>query len=154
MVLYDPMERPLLQLVTSHPATDKKLFPRRAPRWAGDISKLSDAQLRSIHAFTQFGINNLRGETGTVQMNGNEVSRTAQMVAQEYPHRGSGAFGGLSEQDRRQQRYAQAEATLEQIESEMDTRQIQAGAVGTGGTAGGGGTASPDLDFISDGGSQ
>jgi hypothetical protein len=46
MVLYDPMERPLLQLVTSHPATNKKLFPRRAPVWANDITKLSDAQLR------------------------------------------------------------------------------------------------------------
>lgn len=133
MVLYDPMERPLLQLVTSHPATDKKLFPRRAPRWAGDISKLSDAQLRSAHAFAQFGINNLRGETGTVTMNGNTVSRTAQIVAEEYPS-GTGTFGGLSAERRREQQYAQAEATVTQLENEMDRRGISSGTAQPGQT--------------------
>lgn len=127
MVLYDPMERPLLQLVTSHPATDKKLFPRRAPSWAGDISRLSDAQLRSVHAFTQFAINNLRGETGTSSYNGNEVSNTAIMVAEEYPNTGQGVFGGMSEEERRQANYRQAERTEEQLRQELDRRGVSTG---------------------------
>lgn len=132
MVLYDPMEQPTLQLVMSHPATDKKLFPRRAPSWAGDISNLSDAQLRSVHAFTQFAINNLRGETGTVSMNGNEVSQTAEIVATEYPHTGTGAFGGMSQQERRQRQQRLAERTEEQLRQEIENRGIS-----TGGVAGG-----------------
>lgn len=128
MVLYDPMERPLLQLVTSHPATDKKLFPRRAPPWAGDISRLSDAQLRSAHAFAQFGINQLRGETGTESFNGNQVSSAAVRVAEEYPNKGSGAFGGLSEQERRERRYRQAENNEERLRQELESRGIRSGA--------------------------
>ena len=128
MVLYDPMERPLLQLVTSHPATDKKLFPRRAPAWAGDISRLSDAQLRSVHAFTQFAINNLRGVTGTSSLNGNEVSNTAIEVAENYPNTGNGAFGGMSAEERRQANYASAERTEELLRQELSQRGVSTGS--------------------------
>lgn len=127
MVLYDPMERPLLQLVTSHPATNKKLFPRRAPSWAGDISRLSDAQLRSIHAFTQYAINNLRGVTGTSSFNGNEVSNTAIQVAEEYPNTGQGVFGGMSEQERREAAFASAERTEEDLRRRLDRRGVSTG---------------------------
>lgn len=123
MVLYDPMERPLLQLVTSHPATNKKLFPRRAPPWAGDISKLSDAQLRSAHAFAQYGIQNLRGVTGTSSFNGNQVSNAAIRVAEDYPHTGQGAFGG---EDQQAQQRARAERNEERLRSEMQERGISA----------------------------
>lgn len=128
MVLYDPMERPLLQLVTSHPATDKKLFPRRAPPWAGDISKLSDAQLRSAHAFAQFAINQLRGVEGTTSFQGNTVSETAVRVAQDYPNTGVGAFGGLSPEERQQQQYAKAEANVDRLEREAQQRGVSLGA--------------------------
>lgn len=123
MVKYDPMERPVLQLVTSHPATDKKLFPRRAPPWTGDISQLSPAQLRSIHAFTQYAINNLRGVEGTVSFRGNRISESAMRVMEDYPHQGVGAFGGDPER-RRQRRYNRAEASLDQIESVMNQRGV------------------------------
>lgn len=127
MVKFDPFDQPLLQLVTSHPATDKKLFPRRAPPWAGDISQLSDAQLRSAHAFAQYGINQLRGVTGTEQFRGNRVSSAAVQVAEDYPNTGVGAFGGMTEEERRQDRYSKAEANLQRLESEMNTRGIRAG---------------------------
>lgn len=127
MVLYDPMEQPLLQIVQSHPATDKKLFLRRAPPWAGDISKLSVAQLRSCQAFAQFGINRLRGETGTVSMNGNTVSRTAQIVAEEYNNTGTGAFGG-DPQRRQQMKEAQAQRNLERLEQELQRKNASTGA--------------------------
>lgn len=132
MVLYDPMERPLLQLVTSHPATDKKLFPRRAPPWAGDVSRLSDAQLKSAHAFTQFAINNLRGVTGTESFNGNEVSSAAVRVAEDYPNTGAGAFGGLTPQERRQQRYSRAERNRDKLTQIAQQRNISLGASPTG----------------------
>jgi len=128
MVLFDPFERPLLQLVMSHPATNKRLFPRRAPPWAMDISRLSDAQLRSVHAFTQFAINNLRGEEGTVNFRGNEISRTAFIVATEYPNTGAGAFGGMSEEERRQQQYAAAEATRDTLENMLQQRGVRSGS--------------------------
>lgn len=134
MVLYDPMERPLLQLVTSHPATNKKLFPRRAPAWAGDISKLSDAQLRSIHAFTQFAINNLRGETGTSSFNGNQVSNTAIMVAEEYPNTGMGAFGGMTAEERRQASQRSAERTEEDLRRRLEQRGVSTGAARVSGS--------------------
>lgn len=134
MVLYDPMERPLLQLVTSHPATNKKLFPRRAPAWAGDISRLSDAQLRSAHAFAQYGINNLRGVTGTSSMNGNEVSNAAIQVAEEYPHTGAGAFGGMSEQERREARYRSAERTEEDLRQRLQSRGLNTGGTRVSGS--------------------
>jgi len=134
MVLYDPMERPLLQLVTSHPATNKKLFPRRAPAWAGDISKLSDAQLRSIHAFTQFAINNLRGETGTSSFNGNQVSNTAIKVAEEYPNTGMGAFGGMSAEERRQAQQRSAERTEEDLRNRLQRRGVSTGAATVSGS--------------------
>lgn len=124
MVLYDPMERPLLQLVTSHPATNKKLFPRRAPAWAGDITKLSNAQLRSCYAFAQYGINNLRGVTGTTSYNGNTVSEAAMKVMEEYPKTGQGAFGGKSPKERRQDRYARAESTRDKLQQEMNNRGV------------------------------
>ena len=152
MVLYDPMDPNVLQLVTSHPATDKKLFPRSAPDWAGDLTKLSDAQLRSVHAFTEFGINELRGETGTVSMDGNTVSKTAQIVANEYPHQGQGVFGGLTAQQRRQERYGEAEATLDDIEDEIQTRQIATGP--QRGAGGGGGVEDVPTDFMPDGGER
>ena len=127
MVLYDPMEQPLLQLVVSHPATNKRLFPRRAPPWAGDISRLSNAQLRSCHAFAQYGINNLRGVEGTVDFNGNQISRTAQKVMEDYPHTGVGAFGGMSEEERRQVRYSQAESNEERLARELERRGARTG---------------------------
>lgn len=132
MVIYDPMERPLLQLVTSHPSTDKKLFPRRAPPWAGDISKLSNAQLKSCHAFAQFGIQNLRGVEGTTSYAGNTVSRTAMRVMENYPHQGQGAFGGMSEQERRQERYSRAEANRDNLADEAQSRGISLGSVAGG----------------------
>jgi len=138
MVLFDPFERPLLQLVMSHPATNKRLFPRRAPPWAMSLSRLSDAQLRSAHAFTQFAINNLRGETGTQQFGGNTVSRAAVIVATEYPNKGIGVFGGLSAQERLDQQYAAAEATEERLRTLIDQRGIQSGAA-RGGVATDGG---------------
>lgn len=128
MVLYDPMSQPLLQLVTSHPATNKVLFPRRAPPWAGDISALSNAQLRSIHSFAQYGANNLRGMTGTTSFQGNTVSRTAVEVFENYPNTGVGAFGGASEEERRQERYSRADANIDRIEREMNTRGVTPGA--------------------------
>lgn len=128
MVLYDPMERPLLQLVTSHPATDKKLFPRRAPPWAGDLSRLSDAQLRSAHSFAQYGINNLRGVTGTSSFNGNQVSNAAIQVAEDYPNTGAGSFGGMTPDERRQARYARAERNRDRLAEEAQTRGVSLGA--------------------------
>lgn len=127
MVLYNPMEQPMLQLVISHPATDKVLFPRRAPPWVGDLRALSDAQLRSVHAFAQYAINNLRGETGTSSFNGNMVSNAAIEVANNYPHTGVGAFGGNPER-RRERRQRSAERTVEQIESIAQERQVNLGA--------------------------
>lgn len=128
MVLYDPLSQPLLQLVTSHPATNKVLFPRRAPPWAGDFSKLSNAQLRSAHAFAQFGIQNLRGMEGTTSFRGNTVSRTAVEVFNNYPNTGVGVFGGLSEQERRQERFSKAEANRDALEREAQDRGISLGA--------------------------
>lgn len=127
MVLYDPMGDDMLQLVIGHPATNKTLFPRRAPPWAGDISKLSSAQLRSCHAFAQYAINNLRGMEGTTEYNGNQVSEAAVKVATDYPHTGEGTFGGLSEQERRQQQYAKAEASVDSLERELNSRNARTG---------------------------
>lgn len=128
MVLYDPMSQPLLQLVTSHPATNKVLFPRRAPPWAGDISKLSNAQLRSAHAFARFGAQNLRGMTGTTSFQGNTVSRTAVEVFENYPNKGQGAFGGLSAEERRQERYSRADANIQRLQAELQDRGVSASA--------------------------
>ena len=128
MVLYDPMERPLLQLVTSHPATDKKLFPRRAPPWAGDISQLSNAQLDSAIAFTEFMTNNVRGSNdaqGTSSFRGNQVSNSALMVMRNYPNTGIGAFGGDTPQERRQNQYDQADANLQRLQNERQQRAQQ-----------------------------
>lgn len=127
MVLYDPMERPLLQLVTSHPATNKKLFPRRAPAWANDISKLSDAQLRSCQAFGQYAINQLRGVTGTTTYEGKRISETAAKVARDYPATGQGEFGGMTEEERRQRRYNEAERTMERLRDELNARGAGSG---------------------------
>jgi hypothetical protein len=128
MVLYNPMERPLLQLVTSHPATNKKLFPRRAPRWAQDISKLSDAQLRSCHAFAQYGINQLRGVKGTTSYQGRTISEAAAKVARDYPAQGAGQFGGKTPEDRRQERYNAAEAMVDTLREQMNERGISTGS--------------------------
>jgi hypothetical protein len=127
MVLYDPMERPLLQLVMSHPATNKKLFPRRAPRWAQDVTELSDAQLRSCHAFAQYGINQLRGVTGTTTYQGREISEAAAKVARDYPAKGTGQFGGMTPKERRQQRYNDAEERMDKLERVMKDRGIASG---------------------------
>lgn len=135
MVLYDPMSPEMLQLVTSHPATDKKLFPRRAPPWAGDISKLSPAQLRSCIAFAEFGINNLRGMSGTTSYQGNTVSNTAVEVATSYPNQGQGAFGGQSGESRRQEQRQRAENNLQSLRDELQRKESAqaAGQVQTSG---------------------
>lgn len=116
------MERPLLQLVTSHPATNKKLFPRRAPDWAQDISELSNAQLRSCHAFAQYGVNQLEGVTGTTEYQGRTISKSAMKVATDYPATGQGAFDGDSPQERRQERREKAQASIDALQREMESR--------------------------------
>lgn len=135
MVLFNPMSPRLLQLVTSHPATNKTLFPRRAPVWAGDASKLSPAQLRSAINFAQYAMNNLRGMTGTTGFRGNTVSRTAVEVFQNYPDTGVGAFGGQSPEARRQAKREQAQANVDRLQtilSEKEAAEAQ-GRVATDG---------------------
>lgn len=147
MVLYDPMERPLLQLVTSHPATNKKLFPRRAPAWANDITKLSDAQLRSCQAFGQYAMSQLRGVTGTEMYEGKRISSTAAKVARDYPSTGRGIFGGLTAEERRQQSYAESERTMQRLNDELRARGVSTGSqrvTGGGAVADGGVNVTPE----------
>lgn len=136
MVLFDPMSPRLLQLVISHPATNKRLFPRRAPPWAGDITKLSAAQLRSAINFAEFGINNLRGMQGTTSFQGNTVSRTAVEVFQNYPDTGEGTFGGMTQEERIQQQRQRAQRNVERMRDVLD-RKERAEARGVARTDGG-----------------
>lgn len=123
MVLFNPMSPRLLQLVQTHPATNKRLFPRRAPPWAGDITKLSAAQLRSAINFAQFGVNNLRGMTGTESFRGNSVSRAAVEVFRNYPDTGEGAFGGMTAEERRQANRQQASRNIERLQDVLNRKE-------------------------------
>lgn len=117
MVLYDPVEMPLLQIVRSHPATFKRFFLRRAPAWAKNIEQLSLAQLESVISLAKFMIERARGLVGTVKLpDGRRISKAAYLVKTEYPKKGEGVFGGMTKEERLRRRYKLADANVQRLE--------------------------------------
>lgn len=85
------------------------LVLRKAPPWAGAnsaeelVGAMSQPQVRAIVALGSWASANLEGETGTTRFRGQRVPRAAAKMAREFPNTGQGAFGGLSDDERRRQ---------------------------------------------------
>ncbi|GEM_PF-1994537 len=112
--IFDP--RPI-QLVRYHPATKKKLFPRKAPPWTVDKRALSNSQLRSCITFGRWVKENCTGKYGTVPLpDGRRIPMPAFIVMTKYPHKGMGVFGGPRTKEELLRRRRERRKGLEMLE--------------------------------------
>jgi len=130
MVYIDPMSPEPVQIVRGHPATKKKNFFRKVPPWVKDLRNASLAQLKSMKALTGFAKEKCRGKYGTVTLpDGRRVPRPAFIVMTEYPHRGVGAFGGKSKEERLRERHAITDKyTIPRLEKLIEEKEAAARA--------------------------
>jgi hypothetical protein len=72
-------------------------------------------QLKARASLAEFAYG-LFGRTGTVTLpDGRRISTPAYEVMTKYPHRGVGAFGGLSREERARKRHEIAAASIEKL---------------------------------------
>jgi hypothetical protein len=103
-------------LVRSHPATFKRFFGRSLA-WFMQPGGLvgTKAQLKARASLAEFAYG-LYGKKGTVTLpDGRRISAPAYEVMTKYPHKGVGAFGGLSREERARIRHELASANIERL---------------------------------------
>jgi hypothetical protein len=103
-------------LVRSHPATFKRFFGRSLPWFAVPGGLVgTKPQLKARAALAEFGYAQY-GKKGTVTLpDGRRISAPAYEVMTKYPHKGVGAFGGLSKEERGRIRHEAARASIEAL---------------------------------------
>lgn len=110
MVKFNIMDPRDVSIVRSHPATKKHNFLRKVTFRAEHPSA---AQAEARLALSEFATTNLYGRTGTVALpDGRVISLGAYTVMTSYPHKGQGAFGGLTADQRAAMRHELAPASI------------------------------------------
>lgn len=101
------------------PANKGKMFMKRVPH---NAEHPSFAQAQARLALSEYGVNNLTGQNGTVVLpDGKIVSRPAYMVMTQYPHTGVGAFGGMTADQRAAMRHEMAAASIKMQRTRLES---------------------------------
>ena len=91
--------------IYQYPYSRKFPVMRKPVPWYKDPSKLSEAQWKSITTFAAWALENLVGQTGVGTLpDGRLAPRPAVIVAEKYPKKGVGVFGGKDPRIRRIER--------------------------------------------------
>lgn len=110
MVKINIMEPRDVSVVRGHPSTKKHNFLRKVS-FRAEHPSVAQAQARL--ALSEFATSNLYGKTGTVVLpDGRVISLGAYTVETQYPHRGVGAFGGMSPDQRASMRHELAAGSI------------------------------------------
>lgn len=111
------MDPPEVTIVRGHPSTKKANFMRKVSFRAEHPSV---AQAEARLALSQFATQNLYGRTGTVVLpDGRVISLGAYTVQTQYPHRGQGVFGGISNEQRASMRHELAPGSIQKQQDRL-----------------------------------
>jgi len=129
MVKFNIMDPQDVSIVRGHPSTKKHNFLRKVSFRAEHPSV---AQAEARLALSQFATQNLYGRTGTVVLpDGRVISLGAYTVQTQYPHKGQGAFGGMTNEQRASMRHELASGSIQKQQDRL-SRMRAPGRVGRG----------------------
>ena len=129
MVKFNIMDPRDVSIVRGHPSTKKHNFLRKVSFRAEHPSA---AQAEARLALSQFATQNLYGRTGTVVLpDGRVISLGAYTVQTQYPHKGQGAFGGMTSEQRASMRHELAPGSIQKQQDRL-SRMRSPGRVGRG----------------------
>ncbi|MDD3813230.1 MAG: hypothetical protein PHZ02_01180 [Desulfocapsaceae bacterium] len=129
MVKFNIMDPPEVSVVRGHPSTKKTNFLRKVSFRA---EHPSEPQAAARLALSQFASQNLYGRTGTMVMpDGRVISVGAYTVMVQYPHKGQGAFGGATNEQRASMRHELAAASIQKQQTRLESMR-SGGRIGRG----------------------
>lgn len=129
MVKFNIMDPRDMSIVKGHPSTKKHNFLRKVSFRAENPSA---AQAEARLALSQFATQNLYGRTGTVVLpDGRVISLGAYTVQTQYPHKGQGAFGGMTNEQRASMRHELAPGSIQKQQDRLARMRV-GGRVGRG----------------------
>lgn len=118
MVSFNIMDPPRVSIVRGHPSTRKTNFMRKVSFRAEHPSA---AQAEARLALSQYATANLYGRTGTVVLpDGRVISIGAYTMQTQYPHRGQGAFGGSTPEQRASMRHELAPGSIQKQQARLE----------------------------------
>lgn len=118
MVRFSIMDPRDVSVVRGHPSTKKHNYLRKVPITA-DLPTRAQAEARL--ALSEYASANLFGRTGTVVLpDGRRISQGAYIVMTQYPHTGTGAFGGMSNEQRASMKHELAPASIQKQRARLD----------------------------------
>ncbi|WP_343577453.1 hypothetical protein [Mycobacterium sp.] len=122
MVVIDPFgAENKLEIVSGMPQTTKRNFFRKVPSFY-DIKRRSRAMLQANLGVGKFMASH-RGTTGTVaRANGTRISVLSMQLGQAMSGKD---YGGLSVQQRKEQEYAAADASIRRQEKVLSEKSVQ-----------------------------